>query len=62
MTDDEFFDALARGERVNRHDYDMRPTEMIDLENLRIIERDAEGYYVRGPHFELHTGLFNDEE
>lgn len=57
---DELIRALARGERVSRHDYDICTSTMGELEQLELIERDDEGFYRRGELFELHIGLFDD--
>ena len=50
---DEFFRALARGERVSRHDHCVPPETMRELERLDIIARDEDGYHVAGPLFDL---------
>ncbi|MUV56241.1 hypothetical protein [Halogeometricum sp. CBA1124] len=50
---DEFYARLARGERVSRHEHEIPPETMAELERLDIIERDDEGYHIAGPMFNL---------
>jgi hypothetical protein len=55
---DKVYAALARGERVSRHDHDIPPETMRELERMEIINRDEDGYHVAGPMFDLIENQF----
>jgi predicted transcriptional regulator len=54
---DDFLHALARGERVSRHQHNVPSETMRELERMDIITRDEDGFHVAGPLFHLRNGF-----
>ncbi|OYR42884.1 hypothetical protein [Halorubrum sp. Eb13] len=55
---DAVYAVLARGDRISRHDHDVPPATMRELERMDIIARDEDGYHIAGPMFEVLRGEF----
>lgn len=56
---DELIHALARGERVSRHTYDVPKYDIKVWEEMDILTRDGGGYLVAGDQLELFFELFD---
>lgn len=55
---DAFYNALSRGEQVNRHQHNVPSETMRELERMDIISRDEDGFHVAGPMFEVLNSEF----
>lgn len=57
---DELLRALARGERVSRHTYNVPKYDIEVWEKMGLLTRDDEGYLVSGEKLESYLELFDE--
>lgn len=60
MRVDELLEALGRGERVSRQEYEVDKSTVDVLLDSGILERDEGGFLVAGPIFHLHVNQGDD--